>query len=106
MPGWLWPSSITPLADDIKHKDLHVNLIGTSYFTASNPSREYSAPQIGLTFLLETIVCYNYLGNRKSETYFLGLLGRSVCMYIFKNYYLLEHYFYNVFEAKNISILH
>lgn len=33
-------------------------------------------------------------------------LGRSISLYIFKNYYLLDHYFYSVFEAKNLPVLH
>lgn len=30
----------------------------------------------------------------------LAISGNNTCMYIFKNHYLLEHYFYRVFEAK------
>lgn len=30
----------------------------------------------------------------------LAISGRNRYMYIFKNHYLLEHYFYSIFEAK------
>lgn len=36
----------------------------------------------------------------------LVLSGRSTCIYMLKNYYFLERYFYSVFEAKKLQVLH